>query len=73
MGNSRIHNVYVWCGHCYLYCRNAALSGIPVDQEKMEQKKTKNLEEVTNSGRYNYSADRNCFAWFCTEGFYQTF
>ena len=33
----------------------------------------KNSEEVTNSGRYNYSTDRNCFAWVCTERFYQTF
>ena len=43
------------------------------ERKRWNRKKTKNLEEVTNSGRYNYSADRNCFAWFCTEGFYQTF
>lgn len=50
-------------------CGNAA----DRSRKRGNRKKTKNSEEVTNSGRYNYSTDRNCFAWGCTERFYQTF
>ena len=47
---------------------NAALSGISVAQEKGTEKRRRNSEEVTNSGRYNYSTDRNCFAGFALKG-----
>ena len=36
--------------------------------KRENRKKTKNSEEVTNSGRYNYSADRNVLLGFALKG-----
>ena len=40
MGNSTGSTMYMFgAGNHYLHCRNADLSGIPVDQEKKRTKK----------------------------------
>ena len=74
MGNSTGSTMYMFGAVIVIYIVGMLIyQGVQWIKKKREQKKTKNSEEVTNSGRYNYSTDRNCFAWVCTEGFYQTF
>lgn len=74
MGNSTGSTMYMFGAVIVIYIVGMLIyQGVQWIRKKGNRKKTKNSEEVTNSGRYNYSADRNCFAWFCTEGFYQTF
>lgn len=74
MGNSTGSTMYMFGAVIVIYIVGMLIyQGVQWIKKKREQKKTKNSEEVTNSGRYNYSTDRNCFAWVCTERFYQTF
>ena len=71
MGNSTGSTMYMFGAVIVIYIVGMLIyQGVQWIRKKREQK---NSEEVTNSGRYNYSADRNCFAWVCTERFYQTF
>ena len=72
MGNSTGSTMYMFGAVIVIYIVGMLIyPGVQWIRKK--RKKTKNSEEVTNSGRYNYSTDRNCFAWVCTERFYQTF
>ena len=75
MGNSTGSTMYMFGAVIVIYIVGMLIyqGGFSGSRKKGNRKKTKNSEEVTNSGRYNYSTDRNCFAWVCTEGFYQTF
>ena len=70
MGNSTGSTMYMFGAVIVIYIVGMLIyQGVQWIRKKREQKK----DEVTNSGRYNYSTDRNCFAWVCTERFYQTF
>ena len=68
MGNSTGSTMYMFGAVIVIYIVGMLLyQGFQWIKKKREQKKDEEF------GRYNYSADRNCFAWVCTERFYQTF
>ena len=71
MGNSTGSTMYMFGAVIVIYIVGMLIyQGVQWIRKKREQKKD---EEFRRGDKYNYSTDRNCFAWVCTERFYQTF